>query len=100
MAADAEGAIDGVPENTYPPEVELCLLLAIEAPLGMAEIELPYVTLPLTDRGEVTVLAWHGEKPMGNEEATASANAPAAPPCPKRKAASPAGHPRLPPGSG
>ena len=35
----------------------------------MAELELPYVTVPLADRGEVTVLAWHGEKPTGNEKA-------------------------------
>ena len=35
----------------------------------MAELELPYVTVPLSDRGEVTVLGWHGERVTPSEEA-------------------------------
>lgn len=69
LAAEAEDAVDQLTETTYPREIELCLLLGIEAPSGVAELELPYVAVPLTDRGELTVLAWHGERPSGNEQA-------------------------------
>jgi hypothetical protein len=68
VSPEAEAAIDELTESTYPPAVELCLLVAIEAPSGVAELELPHVTVPLTERGEVKVLAWHGERPSGNEQ--------------------------------
>jgi len=38
-------------------------------PLTPGSVERRWV--PLTDRGEVTVLAWHGERPSGNEQAAA-----------------------------
>jgi hypothetical protein len=69
VAAEADDAIDELVESTYPAEIELCLLLGIEAPLDAAELELPFVAVPLTERGEVKVLGWHGERPTVNEEA-------------------------------
>jgi hypothetical protein len=69
LALEAEDAIDELVESTYPAEIELCLLLGIEAPLDAAELELPFVAVPLTERGEVKVLGWHGERPTVNEEA-------------------------------
>lgn len=68
VAADAETAMDEVAPDTFPPEMDSCLLLAIEQP-NVAELELPYVAVPLSDRGEVTVLRWHGERITPSEEA-------------------------------
>jgi hypothetical protein len=67
-ATEAEGAVDQVSPDTFAPEVELCLLLAIEKP-NVAELELPYVAVELSERGEVKALGWHGERPTVNEEA-------------------------------
>ena len=69
LARETEAAIDEVSPGTFPSEVELCLLLAIETPPNVAELELPYVTVELTERGEVKALGWHGERPTGTEEA-------------------------------
>jgi hypothetical protein len=35
----------------------------------VAELELPYLTVELSERGEVKALGWHGERPTVNEEA-------------------------------
>jgi hypothetical protein len=67
-ASEAETAIDKVSPDTFSPQVELCLLLAIETP-NLAELELPYLTVELSERGEVKALGWHGERPTVNEEA-------------------------------
>ncbi len=68
VAGDAESAMDLAAPDTFPPEMELCLLLGIEPPIA-ADLELPYVTVPLSERGEVTVRGWHGERVTPSEEA-------------------------------
>ncbi|UCH28193.1 MAG: hypothetical protein JSV06_07810 [Myxococcales bacterium] len=65
----AEDAIDRVIETAYPPEIELCLVLAIEQPLDAASLDLPFLQVPLSARGEVKTLGWHGERPTVNEQA-------------------------------
>ena len=55
--------------DSFPPEVELCLCFAIEKPANVAGLELPYVAVPLSERGEITRLGWHGERPSGDEQA-------------------------------
>lgn len=44
------------------------MCFGIERP-DVAELELPYVRVPLSERGEVTVLGWHGERVTPGEEA-------------------------------
>jgi hypothetical protein len=68
VAADAEAAMDEVAPDTFPSEMELCLLLAIEQP-NVAELELPFVKVALSERGEVKALGWHGERPTPAEQA-------------------------------
>jgi hypothetical protein len=65
----AEDAVDRVVETAYPPEIELCLMLAIEQPLDAASLDLPYLRVPLSTRGEVKTLGWHGERPTVDEQA-------------------------------
>ena len=69
VATEAEAAIDEVAPSTFPPEVEICLCFAIEQPANVAELELPYARVPLSERGEITRLGWHGEPPTANEQA-------------------------------
>jgi hypothetical protein len=69
VSGDAESVMDLAAPDTFPPEMELCLLLGIEQPIDAADLELPYVTVLLSDRGEVTVLGWHGERVTPSEEA-------------------------------
>jgi hypothetical protein len=56
-------------ETAYRPEIELCLVLAIEQPLDAASLDLPYRRVPLSMRGEVKTLGWHGERPTVDEQA-------------------------------
>ncbi|MDH3653327.1 MAG: hypothetical protein OEN21_03585 [Myxococcales bacterium] len=67
LADSAEAAMDEVADQ-FPKEAELCLCFGIEQP-NVAELELPYVTVPLSERGEVKVLVWHGERVTPNEQA-------------------------------
>jgi hypothetical protein len=69
IAEVAEDAVDRVVETTYPPEIELCLMLAIEQPLDVASLDVPYLRVPLSTRGEVKTLGWHGERPTLSEQA-------------------------------
>jgi len=68
LADCAEAALDEVAPDQFPKEAELCLCFGIERP-DVAELELPYVRVPLSERGEVTVLGWHGERVTPGEEA-------------------------------
>jgi hypothetical protein len=68
-AEGAEDAIDRVVESAYPPEIELCLMLTIEQPIDAASLDLPYLRVPLSARGEIKTLGWHGEQPTVNEQA-------------------------------
>jgi len=65
----AEDAVDRVVETVYPTEIELCLVLAIEHPLDAASLDLPHLRVPLSTRGEVKTLGWHGERPTADEQA-------------------------------
>lgn len=68
LADSAEAAMDAVADQ-FPKEAKLCLCLGIEKP-SVAELEkLPFVTVPLSERGEVTVLSWHGERVTPKEQA-------------------------------
>lgn len=68
LANSAEAALDEVADQ-FPKEAELCLCFAIERP-NVAELEkLPYVKVPLSDRGEVKAAAWHGAAPTLDERA-------------------------------
>jgi hypothetical protein len=67
LADSAEAAMDAVADQ-FPKEAELCLLLGIEQP-NVADLELPHVTVPLSERGEVKALGWHGERPTLDEQA-------------------------------
>jgi hypothetical protein len=69
IAEFAEDAVDRVVETTYPSEIELCLMLAIEQPLDAASLGLAFLRVPLSTRGEVKTLGWHGERPTLNEQA-------------------------------
>jgi hypothetical protein len=69
IAEVAEDAVDRVIETAYRPEIELCLVLAIEQPLDAASLDLPYRRVPLSMRGEVKTLGWHGERPTVDEQA-------------------------------
>ncbi|MDH3201593.1 MAG: hypothetical protein OEM15_11935 [Myxococcales bacterium] len=69
VAGDAESAMDRVAPDTFPPEMELCLLLGIEQPIDAADLELPYVAVALSERGEIKTLGWHGERPSMDEQA-------------------------------
>jgi hypothetical protein len=65
----AEDAVDRVVETAYPPEIELCLVLAIEQPLDAVSLDLPYLRVSIGARGEIKTLGWHGEQPTVNEQA-------------------------------
>jgi len=64
-----EDAVDRVVESAYPSEIELCLMLAIEQPIDAASLDLPYLRVSLSTRGEVKTLGWHGERPTVAEQA-------------------------------
>jgi len=65
----AEDAIDRVVETAYPPEIDACLVLAIEQPLDAVSLDLPYLRVPLSASGLIKTLGWHGERPTVNEQA-------------------------------
>jgi hypothetical protein len=67
-AETAEAAIDAVVQQAYPDEIELCLLLSIEEPTGVAELDLPFLPVALSAVGDITVLGWHGQRPTVQEQ--------------------------------
>ena len=69
IAEVTEDAIDRVVETAYPSEIELCMVLAIEPPIEAASLDLPYLPVLLSTRGEVKTLGWHGERPTAGEQA-------------------------------
>jgi hypothetical protein len=44
-------------------------MLTIEQPIDAASLDLPYLRVPLSARGEIKTLGWHGEQPTVNEQA-------------------------------
>ena len=67
-AETAEGAIDAVVPQTYPAQIELCLLLSIDELVGVAELDLPFLPVALSAVGDITVLGWHGQRPTVQEQ--------------------------------
>jgi hypothetical protein len=66
-----QSAIGEVLPPEFEPEVELCLIEAIDEPMALTIAqdvpEDAWVTVPLTDQAEPRVLSWHGQKPSTTE---------------------------------